>query len=162
MPHKNPFVLRKNIKTKKTENAGRFAIVASKYNARYVDSMLRAAKALLTKAGASEVKIVRVPGAYEIPVVAARLARSETRFAAILCLGVVIRGQTQHAQLIGEAVTSALTQLQIAHELPIIHEVLLLENEEQAKVRCLSKDHNRGGEAAQTALDMAANMRDIE
>jgi len=124
--------------------------------------MLHAAKAQLARAGAKDVKVIRVPGAYEIPVVAARLAHSDVRFSAIVCLGVVIRGQTQHAQLISEAVTSALTQLQVAHEIPIIHEVLLLENEDQAKARCLSKDHNRGGEAAQTALDMAALMETLE
>lgn len=155
-------MLRKNIKIKTQKTQGRFAIIASKYNARYVDCMLRAAKSQLTKAGAAEVRVVRVPGAYEIPVVAAKLARAETRYSALICLGVVIRGQTQHAQLIGEAVTSALTHLQISQELPIIHEVLLLENEEQAKVRCLGKEHNRGGEAAQTALDMAALMETLD
>ena len=154
-------MLRKNLKTKRAA-VGRFAIIASKYNPRYVDSMLRAAKAILTKAGAENVKVIRVPGAYEIPVVAARLARAEHRYSAIVCLGVVIRGETQHAQLIGEAVTTALTQLQVAHEIPIIHEVLLLENHDQAKVRCLDKNHNRGGEAAQTALDMAALMRGLD
>lgn len=155
-------MLRKNIKPNKNRTNGRFAIIASQYNARFVNSMLHAAKAQLTRAGAKDVKVIRVPGAYEIPVVAARLAHYDIRFSAIICLGVVIRGQTQHAQLISESITSALTQLQIAHEIPIIHEVLLLENEDQAKARCLSKDHNRGGEAAQTALDMAALMETLE
>jgi 6,7-dimethyl-8-ribityllumazine synthase len=139
----------------------RFAIIASKYNARYVDAMLRAAKTELMQAGASEIKVVRVPGAFEIPVVVARLAQAEPAFAAIICLGVILRGETTHAQHIGEAVSVALSQLQIAHGIPIIHEVLLLENEAQAKVRCTSKEHNRGTEAAQTALEMARIMESL-
>lgn len=139
-----------------------FAIVASNYNRRYVDGMLNAAVKRLRQSGAASVKIVRVPGAYEIPVVAVRLARSASpKMDAILCLGVILRGATTHAQHIGEAVTNALTQIQLEHEIPVIHEVLLFENKEQAEVRCLSKDHNRGAEAAQTALEMAEMMRGL-
>jgi len=151
-------MLRKNIKAKTDRAGGRFAIVASKYNAKYVDSMLRACRSALEKAGAEKVEVARVPGAFEIPVAAARLSRAEPPYAAIICLGVVIQGETQHARLISEGLTHALAQLQTAREIPIIHEVLLLENQEQAKVRCLSREHNRGAEAAQTAVEMAALM----
>jgi 6,7-dimethyl-8-ribityllumazine synthase len=142
----------------RTTGNGRFAIVASRYNASYVDAMLRAAKAELRRAGAKEIKVVRVPGAYEIPVVVSALAGGEPRWDAIICLGVILRGATTHAQHIGEAVTWGLTQIQIQTGVPVIHEVLLLENEQQARERCLSSDHNRGTEAAQTALAMAAVM----
>jgi 6,7-dimethyl-8-ribityllumazine synthase len=135
---------------------GNFAIVASKYNSRFVDAMLRAAKKEILRAG-GKIEIVRVPGAYEIPVVAAKLARAQ-KFSAILCLGVILRGATTHAQHIGEAVSNALVQIQIQHEVPVIHEVLLLENVRQAEERCLSRTHNRGTEAAQTALEMARLM----
>lgn len=141
---------------------GAFAIVASRYNERYVDAMLRAARKCLTDAGAEKVTIVRVPGAYEIPVIAARLASTQKpSLSAIICLGVILRGATTHAQHIGEAVINALSQIQVLHEVPIIHEVLLLENEEQARVRCLGRDHNRGTEAAQTALEMARVMKSV-
>lgn len=141
-----------------------FAIVASRYNARYANAMVRAASAELHHAGVKHVRIVRVPGAYEIPLVAARLARSarRDRLAAIICLGVILRGQTAHANLIGEAVTRALTEIQLDYELPVIHEVLLLDNEEQARVRCLGRKHNRGAEAAQTALAMGEVMRHLD
>lgn len=153
------------IKKSKTARApgARFAIVASKYNAEYVDAMLQAAEAALTEAGAAGVRVVRVPGAYEIPVVAARLARRKSpRLAAIICLGVILRGETTHAQHIGEAVSQALAQIQVETEVPVVHEVLLLENRQQAEVRCLGKDHNRGTEAAQTALEMARIMASLE
>ena len=152
----------KPVKTKTTRaSGGSFAIVASRYNARYVDAMLRAAKAEFFRANA-KVKIVRVPGAFEIPVVAAKLAGdSLPRLSAIICLGVILRGETAHAEHIGEAVSQALMRLQIDYQIPVIHEVLLLENESQAKARCLNKTHNRGTEAAQTAIEMARMMKSL-
>jgi 6,7-dimethyl-8-ribityllumazine synthase len=156
-------VLKKNKKQKIAGRAGgHFAIVASKYNARYVDSMVQAAERCLTAAGAESIRIVRVPGAFEIPVVVSRLARRQAPpLAAIICLGVILRGETTHAQHIAEAVTQSLAQMQLETGIPVIHEVLLLENEAQAKVRCLSREHNRGTEAAQTAIEMRTVLRDL-
>jgi 6,7-dimethyl-8-ribityllumazine synthase len=135
-----------------------FAIIASRYNARYVDAMLGAAESVLAQAGVKQVRVVRVPGAFEIPAVAARFALGRPPCSAIICLGVILRGQTTHAQQIADAVSLALAQLQIQHALPVIHEVLLMENEAQAVARCLDPQHNRGAEAAQTALEMARVM----
>lgn len=139
--------------------SGRFAIVASEYNGRYVNAMLRAAQQTLQRAGAAEVRVVRVPGAFEIPVVAAQLARQNPAWSAIICLGVIFRGETTHAQHIGESVSQLLGQIAVETGVPMIHEVLLLENTAQADKRCLSRDHNRGAEAAQTALAMNMVMR---
>lgn len=143
-----------------TAKGQHFAIVASKYNARFVEGMLAPAVAALEKAGAKTVRVVRVPGAFEIPAVAATLAETK-RYAALICLGVVIRGETTHAQHIGEAVSHALAEIQLRWKVPVIHEVLLLENEAQAEARCLNPKHNRGLEAAQTAIEMAGIMRQL-
>ena len=155
-------MLKKASKTKASGAAGtRVAIVASRYNARYVNSMLRAAKAELAKAKVAA-EVVRVPGAVEIPAVASALARRLTNpIDAILCLGVILRGETTHAENIGQAVTGALAQLQVEHSLPVIHEVLLLENVQQARERCLDARHNRGIEAARTAIEMTRVMRRV-
>jgi len=156
----------KPVRRKKGARArGRFAIVASRYNARYVEAMVAAARTELKRAGV-QASVIRVPGAFEIPVVAAKLAsagkaaRGES-WSAIICLGVILRGETTHAAHIGEAVSEALMRIQVQHQIPVIHEVLLLENEEQARVRCLSRTHNRGAEAGQTALAMAEVMSRI-
>jgi 6,7-dimethyl-8-ribityllumazine synthase len=156
----------RQIQQKKVQvHGGTFAIVASRYNARYVDAMVQAAKAELQHA-LSGVRVFRVPGAYEIPLVAKRLARAvheepQFAFSAIICLGVILRGETVHAAHIGEAVSRALMEIQLAHEIPVIHEVLLLENEAQAEARCLDPKHNRGAEAAQTALAMARVLAEL-
>src|SRR5437867_7667416 len=140
--------------------SARFAIVASQYNGRYVDAMLNAAKGELKRSRVRAIQVIRVPGAFEIPVIAARLARGG-EVSAIICLGVILRGETVHAAHIGEGVSGALMQIQLKYEIPVVHDVLLLENEDQARARCLGRKHNRGAEAAQTALKMAKLMQRI-
>lgn len=158
-------MLKRISKSSASAKRGSFAIVAASYNARYVDAMLAAALAELKAAGAGEVTVIRVPGAYEVPAVVARLARQkargQSRYAAIIGLGLILRGETAHADHIGEAVSFALMDLQVATEVPVIHAVLLMENEKQAVKRCLGRRHNRGIEAAHTALTMAAVMGSI-
>jgi 6,7-dimethyl-8-ribityllumazine synthase len=151
----------KTINTKSVRAAGgRFAIVASHYNAEYVDALVRAAREELLRAGA-HVRIVRVPGAFEIPAVAARLA-ARGRYAAVICLGVIFQGETSHAQHIGEGVTQALAHIQVLHQLPVIHGVFVFTKVKQAKVRCLGAKHNRGTETARTALAMARVMAGLK
>jgi len=152
-------MIRKVQPKKTTSRGGSFAVVASRYNAEYVDAMLHATREELLRAGA-HVRIVRVPGAFEIPAVAARLAQSK-RYAAVICLGVIFQGETGHAKHIGWGVTHALAQIQVQHKLPVIHGVFVFEKVRHARVRCLGKKHNRGTEAAQTALEMERVMKQM-
>lgn len=149
-------------KPRRRSGAGlRVALVASRYNERFVNGMLTAARGHLEDAGAI-VEEVRVPGAFEIPVTAACLARrSANRPDAIVCLGVIWQGETDHAQHIGGAVTAALMTLQIETGVPCVHEVLTVRTEEQARVRCLEPKTNRGLEAASTALEMGRVLRGL-
>ena len=159
-------MLKKITKSSATAKGANFAIVASTYNSRYVDAMLKAAQRELKQTGA-KVRVIRVPGAFEIPAVAAALAaearstKHEASIDGIICLGVIFQGQTSHADHIGWGVTHALASIQVQHKIPVIHGVFVFTKEEHAKVRCLGKTHNRGTEAAHTALEMAAVMRTI-
>ena len=133
----------------------RFGIIASKFNATYVDSMAEAALQVLRKAGADETEMFRVPGAYEIPAVVGHLLRkANERFSALICLGVVLRGETTHAQHITESVCMALAQAQMQYDVPVINGVYLFENKLQSDKRCMDPVHNRGIELANTAIEM--------
>lgn len=138
----------------------RVAIVASLYNQEYVAGMLQAAEAILHKAGVRGVEVIRVPGSYEIPVVAATLARRiQARPEAILCFGLIWQGETTHAQHIGEAVSHALMDIAVETGVAIVHQVLTVATREQAVARCLAAKTNRGMEAAHTALAMVLALR---
>src|ERR1039457_5948804 len=120
-------MLRKIRQKKIQPGGGSFAIVASRYNSEYMDAMLHAAREELLRVGA-RMRIVRVPGAFEIPAAAARLAQPK-RYAAIICLGVIFQGETSHAQHIGWGVTHALAQIQVRDRMPVIHGVFVRSEE---------------------------------
>ena len=131
--------------------AFRFALVVSEYNREYTDALLAAAQDALQ---GYEQKVVRVPGAFEIPLQVQRLARTR-RYAAVIALGVVWQGKTLHAEEILRAVTDALMRISLENDLPVIHEVLAVATEAEAKARCMGVKLNRGLEAAQAALALA-------
>ena len=155
-------MLKRTDKAVKTKVPGRVAIVASAFNAKYVDGMLDAALKVLGESGAGEVELVRVPGAFEIPLVAAKIARRKrNRPSAIICLGLILRGETTHAEHIGITVSKLLGEISVETGVPLIHEVLLLENEVQARKRCINQKTNRGSEAAYTAINIAQTLQSI-
>lgn len=135
-----------------------FAIVASQYNPAFVHGLVdNARNELAAIAPGSTVSVWEVPGAFEIPLIVQELALS-AKFSAIIALGVIIEGATQHAALIGATLTDSLQRLSLAHGLPIVHEVLLVKNEAQAQARCLESTLNRGIEAARVAVQMVQVM----
>jgi len=138
-----------------------FAIVASQYNAEYVNGLVdHARRELEAIASSFHITVYEVPGAFEIPIVVQEIAARELADA-VIALGVIIEGATQHAALVGQAVTEALMRVALAHRVPVIHEVLLLKNEEQARERCLGEEINRGTEAARAAARMTQIMGDL-
>jgi 6,7-dimethyl-8-ribityllumazine synthase len=143
------------------DTPARIAIVGSRYNRRYTDAMVDACtKEITTLLPNATVEVHRVPGAFEIPVVVERLCISrEPKLDAVVALGVIIRGSTAHADLIAASITDALQASARTHLLPVIHEVLLLDNTEQAEERSLGDKLNRGREAAQSAAEMIGVMR---
>lgn len=153
-------MLRKNVKAQTKTTGASFAIVASKYNDEYIAPMLTIAKAELKKSGAAKIDVVRVPGAFEVIAPASKLATSG-QYDAIICFGVILQGETSHAQHVGWGVTHALSQIQVEQKVPIIHGVYIFENREHARIRCVEKKHNRGYECAHTAIEMAAVMKGI-
>lgn len=139
-----------------------FAIVASQYNAQYTQSLVDNAYAEINvlEPGAT-VTLVSTPGSFEIPLMVQSLAELE-RYQAIIALGVLFQGETAHAALVAQSVTNALMNISIAHRVPVIHEVLLVENDEQARARCLDQELNRGVEAARAAVSAARTLREIK
>ncbi len=142
-----------------TGTRAKICIVASEYNEQYTQALVEnCSEELKTVLPSVRLEIIRVPGAFEIPVsIKSVLSRSpEKRPDAVVALGVILRGSTDHADLIGSTITQALMQLALGiHHPPVIHEVLLLNDEKQAFARCIASQLNRGREAARTAARMA-------
>ena len=139
-----------------------FAIVASQYNPEYVQALVDAVRLELGNLSPkSLVSLVVVPGAFEIPVVLQEVA-AKGDVDVIIALGVIIKGETAHADLIGRTITDSLQNIALRFRIPVIHEVLLVENEEQAKARTMGEAHNRGTEAAQAAVQVAEVMSEVK
>jgi len=143
--------------------AFRFGIVVSKYNEFVTSRLLAGAVEVLTKAGASDeaIEVTRVPGAFEIPLVARRMARSG-RFDAVICLGAVIRGETSHFEYISAEASRGIAQAAWESDLPVFFGVLTTETVEQALERAGAPERTKGAEAARTAIEMANLMKQLQ
>jgi len=141
----------------------RFAIVASRFNEFIVASLIRGAVDVLERHGAKrdQVELVRVPGAFELPVVIRKLI-AQKRFDAIIALGAVIRGETPHFQYVAGECARGIAQLTLESGVPIAFGVLTTDTIEQAMERAGTKSDNKGAEAAVTALEMANLLRHLD
>ena len=133
-----------------------FAIVVGRFNALFTEQLLEGCLDGLMRHGVDEdrVDIVRVPGAWEIPVVCRRLARSG-RYRAVIALGAVIRGATPHFDHVAQAVSRGISEVSMATEVPVINGVLTTDTLEQTMERAGTKAGNKGFDCAMGALEMA-------
>lgn len=137
------------------------SIVASKFNEEFTDALVEnTVDEIGALVDSPKVDLVRVPGAFEVPVIAKAII-SEEQPDCIIALGCIIRGGTAHADLVATSVTNSLQQLAMDTITPVIHEVLLVEDEKQAYARCIGKQLNRGREAARSALHVIEVMNEI-
>ena len=139
----------------------KFCIVASQFNAPYVQGLIdHAEKELRGLAPNATTVIHRVPGSFEIPVAVREIALREKADAIIAC-GVIIQGETNHAKNLSRSVTDALQRVAVDYGVPVINVVLSFDNETQARERCLENRMNRGTEAARAALEIAKVMSEL-
>lgn len=149
-------MLRSQKPSKLSTTGLRFAIAAARYNPEFSDALVENCLAEL----GGQAKVVRVPGTFEVTAAAAKLAKSG-KYDCVIALGILLQGQTSHAEHIAGAVANGLTQISILTGVPTIFGVVTANNLSQARVRCLGKTYNRGREAARTAIEIARTWKSL-
>jgi 6,7-dimethyl-8-ribityllumazine synthase len=142
--------------------AGRFAVVAARFNHVIVDQLVAGALEGLKRHGVADdaIDLVRVPGSYEIPLVAKRLAGSGG-YVAVICLGAVIRGDTDHYDHVAAGAATGVAQAALATGVPVIFGILTCDTVEQAVNRAGAKSGNKGFEAALAAIEMVNLFKNL-
>lgn len=135
----------------------KFGIVVSRFNSFIAERLLEGALDMLSRSGTADdgVEVARVPGAFEIPLMAQKMARSG-RYDAVICLGAVIRGATSHYDLVANEAAKGIAQVSLAHDIPLVFGVITTDTIEQAIERAGSKAGNKGSEAAAVAIEMVS------
>jgi len=160
--------MRRNSVTQKTiqghlnSSGMRFAIVASRFNEFVTSRLLGGAIDALERTGAEDgnITVVRVPGSFEIPLAAKRLAASK-KYDAVICIGTLIRGDTPHFEFISSEVTKGISAVSLETEVPVAFGVLTADSVEQAIDRAGLKSGNKGFEAAMSAIEMVNLIKQI-
>ena len=153
----------KTIEGNMTIDNARFALVVGRFNSFIVESLVQGAIDTLRRHGAddADITIVRVPGAFEMPLVARRLAQSR-QYDAIIALGAVIRGGTPHFEYVAGENTKGLAQVGLEFDIPVTFGVLTVDSIEQAIERAGTKAGNKGAEATLSAIEMVNLLRQME
>ena|SRR5688572_7623009 len=143
-------------------SSGRIAVIVSRFNSEVTHGLLKGAMSVLTGSGIAEqdVKVIEVPGAFEIPLTAKQLCRSG-QYCGIICLGAVIKGETAHFEYISDSVTRGIGKLTLEYNIPISFGVLTCYTDEQAIKRSSPDDENKGAEAARSTLEMIDILKSI-
>ena len=138
----------------RSPEGARFAIIASRWNPRITDTLVAGARQTFAENGVAEsaVDVIRVPGAWEIPVVAARLAKAG-KHAAVVALGCVVRGDTRHYEQVADGCSDGLMRVQLDYGMPVANGVLAVERHEDAQARAGGTHGTKGEEAALAALE---------
>src|SRR5947209_3604677 len=141
---------------------GRFALVAARFNSLVVDQLVAGALDALRRHGVADdaIDVVRVPGSFEIPIAAQQMAASG-QYAALVCLGAVIRGDTDHYDHVAGQATAGVARVALETGVPVIFGVLTCDTLEQALNRAGAKAGNKGFEAALTAIEMVNLLRQL-
>ena len=139
----------------------KIAIVVSRFNSFLTEQLVKGAVDAFVRLGGDEKNLlcVKVPGAYELPLAAAKLAAGKVD--AIVCLGAVVQGATAHAALINETTSAAFAKIAVKTGVPVLDGVVSAENLEQAVERCGTKQGNKGFSAMQAAIEMANVMKQV-
>ena len=139
----------------------KIAIVVSRFNSFLTEQLVKGAEDAFIRMGGSDkdLTLVKVPGAYELPLAAAKLAAK--KFDAIVCLGAVVQGATAHAGLINGTTSEAFSRISLKTGVPVLDGVVAAENLEQAVERCGTKQGNKGFSAMQSAVEMANVLKKI-
>jgi len=153
----------KTIEGNLTGSNGKFAILVARFNSFIVESLLDGALDTLKRHGVNEkdIEIVRVPGAFEMPIAAQRMA-AQNKYDAIIALGAVIRGGTPHFEYVAGECVKGLSQVSLNANIPVSFGVLTVDSIEQAIERAGTKAGNKGGEAAITALEMVNLFAELD
>ncbi|NWF98637.1 MAG: 6,7-dimethyl-8-ribityllumazine synthase [Nitrospirae bacterium] len=140
----------------------KFAIVISRFNEFITGKLLEGAKDALLRHGAKEedIEVVKVPGSFEIPMIAKKMALKGT-FNAVICLGTVIRGATPHFEYIAAEVSKGIAMASMETGVPVVFGVLTCDTIEQAVERAGTKSGNKGWDAAMTAIEMAQLLKKL-
>lgn len=138
------------------------AILQSSWYSGYSDTLVRHCKELLSQTKCREPVLHQLPGAMELPFAARTVAHRNPRLEAIIIFGIIIRGETAHFDMIVDLCTRGFERVMYEEDVPLIIELLPVENEDQAKARCADNDSNKGREAATAAAKMIEWRRAVE